>query len=128
MSSLKRRNHDNYDVRALVVGIEKVEESKQKMVRHRLSQIIKKDVKTAKNAFNRNNTNASLRIQYYKKFKEYKRTVKLKKRNYKHKLTNLLNEAMDKDPQTAWKIIDELKKNAVLQCEIIIWKAQGVPQ
>ena len=72
-----------------------------------------RDVNSAKNAFNRNNTNASLRIQYYKKFKEYKRTVKLKKRNYKHKLTNLLNEAMDKDPQTAWKLIDELKKNAV---------------
>ena len=74
-----------------------------------------RDVTTAENAFNRNNTYASLRIHYYKKFKEYKRTVKLKKRNYKHKLTNLLNEAMDKDPQTAWKIIDELKKMLFLQ-------------
>ena len=76
-------------------------------------QKLLRDVKSSKNALNRNITNASLRIQYYKKYKEYKRICKLKKRNYKNKLTNLLNEAMDRDPQTAWKIIDELKKNTV---------------
>ena len=76
-------------------------------------QQLLREVKSMKNTLNRNSTNACVRIKFYKKFKEYKRIVKLKKRNYKNKLTNLLNEAMDKDPQTAWKIIDELKKNAV---------------
>ena len=76
-------------------------------------QQLLREVKSMKNTLNRNSTNACVRIKFYKKFKEYKRIVKLKKRNYKNKLTNLLNEAMDKDPQTASKIIDELKKNAV---------------
>ena len=72
-----------------------------------------RDVTSAKYAFNRNSTDASFRIRYYKKFKEYKRSTKLKKRIYKDKLTNILNDAIDKDPQTASKIINELKKNSV---------------
>ena len=28
-------------------------------------------------------------------------------------MINLLNDAMDKDPQTAWRITDELKKDSV---------------
>ena len=64
-------------------------------------QQLLKEVKSMKNVLNRNSTDACVRIRFYKKFKEYKRTVKLKKRNYKNKLTNLLNEAMDRDPQTA---------------------------
>ena len=76
-------------------------------------QKLLRDVKSAKNAFNRNSTDASFRIRYCKKIKEYKRITKLKKRRYKDKLTNILNDAMDKDPQTAWKIINKLKKNGV---------------
>ena len=45
-------------------------------------QLLRK-VKSLKNTLNRNSTNACFRIKFYKKFKEYKRIVKLKKRNYK---------------------------------------------
>ena len=72
-----------------------------------------KELKTMKNAFNRNTSNTSIRSQFYKKFKEYKRLTKYKKRKYKERLTSLLNDAMEKDPQAAWKIIDELKNDSV---------------
>ena len=52
-------------------------------------QQLLREVKSMKNTLNRNSTNACVRIKFYKKFKEYKRIVKLKKRNYKNKLTNL---------------------------------------
>ena len=48
-------------------------------------------------------------MRYYSKFKEYKRLVKFKKRKYKENLTSVLNNAMENDPQTAWKVINELK-------------------
>ena len=67
----------------------------------------------AKNAFNRNLNDSSLRSKYFKKFKEYKRLTKFKRRKYKEHLTNMLNDAMDKDPQAAWKIIYELKRDTV---------------
>ena len=72
-----------------------------------------KELKTMKNAFNRNTSNTSIRSQFYKKFKEYKRLTKYKRRKYKERLTSLLNDAMEKDPQAAWKIIDELKNDSV---------------
>ena len=75
--------------------------------------ILLKELKSLKNAFNRNIRNNFLRIQFYKKFKEYKNLIKFKKRKYKENIINLLNDAMDKDPQTAWRIIDELKKDSV---------------
>ena len=75
----------------------------------RYCHILSKELKSAKNAFNRNLKNYSLRTKYYGKFKDYKRLTKFKRRKYKENLTNMLNDAMDKDPQTAWKIIDEMK-------------------
>ena len=63
--------------------------------------ILLKELKSAKNAFNRNLNNNSLRSKYYGKFKEYKRLTKFKRRKYKENLTNMLNGAMNKDPQTA---------------------------
>ena len=74
---------------------------------------LSKEVKVAKNAFNRNLNDSSLRSKYFKKFKEYKRLTKFKRRKYKENLTNMLNDAMDKDPQAAWKIIDEMKRDTV---------------
>ena len=44
-----------------------------------------------------------------------KRLVKYKKRKYKEGLTNMLSSAMENDPQTAWKIINELKMIHYLQ-------------
>lgn len=75
--------------------------------------ILLKELKSAKNAFNRNTHNSSLRTKYYKKFKEYKKITKFKRRIYKDNLTNMLSDAMEKDPQTAWKIIGELKQDSV---------------
>ena len=46
-------------------------------------------------------------------FKNTKRSKKFKKRKYEENLTNMLNDAMDKDPQTAWKITDEMKRDTV---------------
>ena len=64
-----------------------------------------RELKSTKNAFNRNTANDNFRMRYYKKFKE--------RRKFKENLTNMLNEAMENDPQTAWKIINELKRESV---------------
>ena len=69
-----------------------------------------RELKSAKNAFNRNVYDSTLRLRYYSKFKDYKKLVEFKKRRYKESLTITLNNAMDNDPQTALKIINELKK------------------
>ena len=71
-----------------------------------------RELKSAKNAFNRNVFNHVLRVRYYTKFKEYKRLVKYKKRKHKEALTNMLSNAMENDPHNAWKIINELKNDA----------------
>ena len=52
-------------------------------------------------------------LSILKKFKEYKRLTKFKRRKFKENLTNMLNDAMHKNPQAAWKIIDEMKRDAV---------------
>ena len=75
--------------------------------------ILLREVTSAKNAFNRNLNDNSLRSKYFKKFKEYKRLTKFKRRKFKENLTNMLNDAMHKNPQAAWKIIDEMKRDAV---------------
>ncbi|MCG7891851.1 MAG: reverse transcriptase family protein [Candidatus Thiodiazotropha endolucinida] len=72
-----------------------------------------KELKSAKNAFNRNKNNPFLRTNYYKKFKDYKRLTKYKRRTFRQNLTNMLNDAIEKDPNNAWKIINELKQDSV---------------
>ena len=72
-----------------------------------------RELKSAKNAFNRNVYNSTLRLRYYSKYKDYKKLVKFKKRRYKESLTIMLNNAMENDPQTAWKIINELKNESL---------------
>ena len=67
----------------------------------------------AKNAFNRNLNDGSLSSKYFQKFKEYKRLTKFKRKKYKENLTSMLNDALDKDPQAAWKIINEMKRDTV---------------
>ena len=53
-----------------------------------------REVKSAKKtAFSRNVSNASLRIIYYRKFKEYKRLTQFKKWHHREKLANLLTHA-----------------------------------
>lgn len=72
-----------------------------------------KELKSAKNAFNRNIHSPFLRTNYYKKFKDYKRLTKYKRRKFRQNLTNMLNDALEKDPNSAWKIINELKQDSV---------------
>ena len=66
-----------------------------------------------KNAFNRNVSNDNLRIRYYRKYKEYKKLVKYKRRKYRENLTYTLNETVQHNPQAAWKIINELKNDSL---------------
>lgn len=70
-----------------------------------------KDLKSTKNAFNRNTCSNVLRMQYYRKYKEYKKLIKHKRRRYRDSLTVTLNQVMEDDPKTAWKIINELKND-----------------
>ena len=68
-----------------------------------------KELKSVKNSFNRNVSNNDLRISYYKKFKEYKKLIKYKRKKYRDNLPKMLSRTMENDPQAAWKIINELK-------------------
>ena len=72
-----------------------------------------RELNTMKNAFNRNVSNDNLRIRYYRKYKEYKKLVKYKRRKYRENLTYMLNETMEHNPQTAWKIVNELKNDSL---------------
>ena len=68
-----------------------------------------KEVKSSKNAFNRDNTNGNLRMNCYKKYKVHKKLTKNKRRKFKENLANMLDQGIGNDPQKAWKVIDELK-------------------
>ena len=72
-----------------------------------------KELKSVKNAFNRDLTNGNSRTRYYKKYKEYKKLTKYKRRKFKENLVHMLNEAMESDPQKAWKLINELKTESL---------------
>ena len=51
---------------------------------------------------------------YYKKIKAYKRwDEQFRRHKFKENLTQMINDAMEKDPQTAWKITDVLKRESV---------------
>ena len=58
-----------------------------------------KEVKSAKNAFNRDYTKSNLQMKYYKKYKDYKKLTKYKRRKFKENLANMLDERMKKDTQ-----------------------------
>lgn len=72
-----------------------------------------REVKSAKNVFNKNVFNNTLREKYDSKFREYKKLVKYKRRKYNVNLTNMLSNVMDNEPQTAWKIVNELKNDSL---------------
>ena len=71
--------------------------------------IERKEVKSLLNAINRQPYNRDLQVKYFARRKTYNRTVKQKKKAYKQKLISNLNDALDKDPQTVWKMLRELK-------------------
>ena len=52
-------------------------------------------------------------MKYFKKYKEYRKLTKFKRRQYKDNLVNMLDEAMDKDPQKAWKLINKSKRKSI---------------
>ena len=72
-----------------------------------------RELKSIKSTFNRDTTNGNLRIRYYRQYKEYKKFTKHKRRKCKEDLTNALNEAIENDPQKAWKLINELKTESL---------------
>ena len=72
-----------------------------------------KELKSIKNCFNRNVSNNDLRIRYYKKFREYKKLIKYKRRKYRENLSSILSKTMETDPQAAWKVIHELKNESL---------------
>ena len=74
---------------------------------------VMKELKALKNSFNRNVSNDAARIKYFKKFKEYKRLIKYKRRKYRDNLTDILSKTMETDPQAAWKVIHELKNESL---------------
>ena len=67
-------------------------------------------LKSAKNAFNRNLNIHSLLLENWKNIKG---SQNLRGENTKKILTIMLNDAMDKDPLTAWKITDEMNRDTV---------------
>ena len=72
--------------------------------------IERKEVKYLLNAINRQPYNRDLQVKYFARRKAYNRTVKQKKKKaYKQKLIRNLNDALDKDQQTVWKMLRELK-------------------
>ena len=72
-----------------------------------------KELKSVKNLFNRNISNDEVRIRYFRKFREYKKLIKYKRRKYKEHLTEILSKTMETDPQAAWKVIHELKNESL---------------
>ena len=72
-----------------------------------------KELKSVKNLFNRNISNDEVRIRYFRKFREYKKLIKYKRRKYRENLTEILSKTMETDPQAAWKVIHELKNESL---------------
>ena len=52
-------------------------------------------------------------LNIIKKYKEYKKLIKYKRRKYRDNLTEMLSKTMEHDPQAAWKIINELKNDSL---------------
>ena len=72
-----------------------------------------KELKSAKNSFNRNVCNDEVRRRYYKIFREYKKLIKYKRKTYRENLTEILSRSMETDPQAMWKVIHELKNESL---------------
>ena len=71
--------------------------------------IKRKVVKSLLNAINRQPNNRDLQAKYFARREASDRTMKQKKKAYKQKLISNLKDALDKDPQTVWKMLRELK-------------------
>ena len=71
--------------------------------------IERKEVKSLPNVINRQPYSRDLQAKYFACRKAYNRTVKQKEKACKQKLISNLNDALDKDPQTVWKMLRELK-------------------
>ena len=72
-----------------------------------------KELKSVKNLFNRNISNDEVRIRYFRKFREYKKLIKYKRRKHRENLTEMLSKTMETDPQAARKVIHELKNESL---------------
>lgn len=71
---------------------------------------IRREVKSLLNALNRRADDPSLTAKYYSKRKLYNRLVRKKKAQFKNKLVENLNSAIEKDPNAVWKSLRELRE------------------
>ena len=69
----------------------------------------RKELKSLLNAKNRQPYNRDLQAKYFVWRKAYSHTVKQRKKAYKQELISNLHHALNKDPQTVWKMLRELK-------------------
>lgn len=69
----------------------------------------RKEVRSLLNALNRDPFNRGVREKYFAQRKKYNSQLRKKKLTYKTSLVTMLNEAMDKDPSSVWKLIKQLK-------------------
>lgn len=70
---------------------------------------LRKEMKSLLNSLNRHPYNKNICQKYYATRKKYKSTLKKKKRLYRNQLVSKLNEDFDKDPNSVWKTLKELK-------------------
>jgi exonuclease III len=71
----------------------------------------RKEVRSLLNALNRNPFDRSIREKYFLANKKYNHFIRRKKREYKNSIVRVLNEAIEKDPNSMWKLIKELKES-----------------
>ena len=55
--------------------------------------------------------NRSVRCSYFKQYREYRKLVKYKKKNFKKKIIEQLDELETKDPKQYWKLVNSLKED-----------------
>ena len=72
---------------------------------------LRREVKSLLNAINRYPLEKKLREKFFSKRKLYNKLLKRKKRVFKQKLVDALNEALDKDPDSVWKTLHGLKES-----------------
>ena len=70
---------------------------------------LRKELRSILNALNRYPFQADLREKYFSQRKLYNSKLKQKKRQYKNTIVKVLNEAMEKDPNSVWSLLQQLK-------------------
>ena len=70
---------------------------------------LRQQVKRASKKVSENPFNNTLKIDFYKRKKEYKKLLKWKKRRYKEQILDQLENLHSKNPKEYWKLVKELQ-------------------